>query len=217
MKNRRLTSILLLTAASVFLFFCLSCGIPTYIVPKISFTNIPTTAQDNYDSFTVGYTCEDLLGDSGRVGLVLLYHVENTEPKSNSSLISKFKSTFVPTEYNGVNIDVTEGEPVLSASDISLYAFAHEGTVIADPEYTLELPNDGDFSKKILLDYADGNIVMSVDGTETAVLTLDPATSASVDQYIGIYAAVSVKSISYTNHFWSDLKFVGAIRIVAEE
>ena len=215
MKNRRLTSLLILTAASVFLFFCLSCGIPTYIVPKISFTGIPSTAQENYDSFTVSYTCEDELGESGRVGLVLLYHVETLEPKSNSSLVSKFKSTFVPTEYNGVNIDVTEGEPVITASDISLYAFSHEGTVIADPEYTLELPNDGNFSKKILLDYVDGNIVMSVDGTEIAVLTLDPATS--VDQYIGIYAAVSVKSISYTNHFWSDLKFVGAIKIVEEE
>lgn len=217
MKNRRLTSILFLTAASVFLFFCLSCGIPTYIVPKVSFTGIPSTAQENFDDFVVNYSCEDQLGDSGKVGLVLLYDVESTEPKSNSSLISKFKSTFVPTEYNGVNIDVTEGEPVLTASDISLYAFAHEGTVIADPEYTLELPNDGNFSRSILLDYVDGNIVMSVDGTEIAVLTLDPARTASIRQYIGIYAAVSVKSILYTNHFWSDLKFVGAIRIVEEE
>lgn len=217
MKNRRLTSILYLTAASVFLFFCLSCGIPTYIVPKITFTDIPSTAQDNADSFTVNYSCEDELGDSGKVGLVLLYHVEDTAPKSDSSLISKFKSTFVPTEYNGVDINVREGEPVLSSSDLSVYAFSLDGSLIADPEYTYELPNDGDFLKHIKLDYKDGKIDMTVSATDHVILSLDPATSASEDQYIGIYAAVSVKSIRYTNHYWSDLKFVGAIRIVGQE
>ena len=217
MKNRRLTSIFYLTAASVFLFFCLSCGIPTYIVPKITFTDIPSTAQDNADSFTVNYSCEDELGDSGKVGLILLYHVEVTEPKSNSSLISKFKSTFVPTEYNGVDINVREGEPVLSSSDLSVYAFSLDGSLIADPEYTYELPNDGDFLKHIKLDYKDGKIDMTVSATDHVILSLDPATSASENQYIGIYAAVSVKSIRYTNHYWSDLKFVGAIRIVGQE
>ena len=215
MKNRRLTSMLILTVASVFLFFCMSCGIPTYIVPTISFSSI--TAGNNTDSFNVSYTCDDQLGDSGRVGLVLLYLVDGTTPVSNSTLISNFKSKFVPTEYNGVDITVTEEEPVLSASDISLYAFRRNDSLIADPEYTLELPNDGNFSRLIQLDYVDGNIEMSVEGMQVAVLTLDQATSAGVGQYIGIYAAVSVKSISYTNHFWSDLKFVGSIRIVEEE
>ena len=215
MKNRRLTSMLILTVASVFLFFCMSCGIPTYIVPTISFSSI--TAGNNTDSFNVSYTCDDQLGDSGRVGLVLLYLVDGTTPVSNSTLISNFKSKFVPTEYNGVDITVTEEEPVLSASDISLYAFRRNDSLIADPEYTYELPNDGNFSRLIQLDYVDGNIEMSVEGMQVAVLTLDQATSAGVGQYIGIYAAVSVKSISYTNHFWSDLKFVGSIRIVEIE
>ena len=217
MKNRRLTSILILTAASVFLFFCLSCGIPTYIVPTITFNNFPSTAPYDNDYFTVNYTCDDLLGDSGKVGLVLLYHVEETEPKSNSSLITKFQSTFVPSDYNGLDIDVTEREPVVSTSDISAYAFSLDGSLIQDPEYTYELPNDGNFSKHVYLEYDNGKIIMLVEGTQVAVLALDPATSVSAEQYIGIYAAISVKSISYTNHFWSKLCFVGAMKISAEE
>lgn len=220
MKNRRLTSILYLTAASVFLFFCLSCGIPTYIVPNVNFSNI--SSGENVDSFTVSYTCEDQLGDSGKVGLVLLYTVQtgSTFP-SESTIKSKFKSLFIPTEYNGVDVNVNDGEPVFTVTDTGeekgFYAFRKDGSIIADPVYTYELPNDGDFLKHIKLDYKDGKIDMTVSATDHVILSLDPATSASENQYIGIYAAVSVKSIRYTNHYWSDLKFVGAIRIVGQE
>ncbi|MBQ5391527.1 MAG: hypothetical protein IIU44_04075, partial [Spirochaetales bacterium] len=134
MRSRRHTSKIILAVASVFLFILVSCGIPTYIVPKVSFSNVKS--GDNAESFTVAYNCSDSLGDSGRVGLLLLYHIEETTPTSRSAITSKFKSQFVPSEYNGANVDVTEGEPVLNANDINVYAFRKNGSVITDPDYT---------------------------------------------------------------------------------
>ena len=203
----------ILAVASVFLFFAVSCGIPTYIVPKVDFTN--KNPGDNSDSFTVTYNCSDPLGDSGRVGLLLLYHIEETTPPSRSAITSEFKKQFVPTEYNGANVDVTEGSPVLTASSINVYAFEKNGLVITDPDYTMLLPNTDDFSRDVKLDYLDGKILLSIGGIQVETLTLDPSTE--VGNYIGVYAAVSVKSNNYTNHYWSDLKFVGYIRITDSE
>lgn len=214
MRSRRHTSKIILAVASVFLFILVSCGIPTYIVPKISFSNVKS--GDNAESFTVAYNCSDSLGDSGRVGLLLLYHIEQTTPTSRSAITSKFKSQFVPSEYNGANVDVTEGEPVLNANDINVYAFRKNGSVITDPDYTTLLSNSDDFSRDVALAYHDGAISLSIGGMPISTLSLDPATEVGDSQYIGIYAAVSVKSNSYTNHYWSDLKFVGYIRVVEE-
>ncbi|MBR6235880.1 MAG: hypothetical protein IKR01_08570 [Spirochaetales bacterium] len=214
MRSRRHTSKIILAVASVFLFLLVSCGIPTYIVPKISFSNVKS--GDNAESFTVAYNCSDSLGDSGRVGLLLLYHIEQTTPTSRSAITSKFKSQFVPSEYNGANVDVTEGEPVLDANDINVYAFRKNGSVITDPDYTTLLSNSDDFSRDVALAYQDGAISLSIGGMPISTLSLDPATEVGDSQYIGIYAAVSVKSNSYTNHYWSDLKFVGYIRVVEE-
>jgi len=214
MRSRRHTSKIILAVASVFLFFLVSCGIPTYIVPKVSFSNVKS--GDNAESFTVAYNCSDSLGDSGRVGLLLLYHIEQTTPTSRSAITSKFKSQFVPSEYNGANVDVTEGEPVLNANDINVYAFRINGSVITDPDYTTLLSNSDDFSRDVALAYQDGAISLSIGGMPISTLSLDPATEVGDSQYIGIYAAVSVKSNSYTNHYWSDLKFVGYIRVVEE-
>ena len=214
MRSRRHTSKIILAVASVFLFFLVSCGIPTYIVPKISFSNVKS--GNNAESFTVAYNCSDSLGDSGRVGLLLLYHIEQTTPTSRSAITSKFKSQFVPSEYNGANVDVTEGEPVLNANDINVYAFRKNGSVITDPDYTTLLSNSDDFSRDVALAYQDGAISLSIGGMPISTLSLDPATEVGDSQYIGIYAAVSVKSNSYTNHYWSDLKFVGYIRVVEE-
>lgn len=214
MRSRRHTSKIILAVASVFLFLLVSCGIPTYIVPKVSFSNVKS--GDNAESFTVAYNCSDSLGDSGRVGLLLLYHIEQTTPTSRSAITSKFKSQFVPSEYNGANVDVTEGEPVLNANDINVYAFRKNGSVITDPDYTTLLSNSDDFSSDVALAYQDGAISLSIGGMPISTLSLDPATEVGDSQYIGIYAAVSVKSNSYTNHYWSDLKFVGYIRVVEE-
>ena len=214
MRSRRHTSKIILAVASVFLFLLVSCGIPTYIVPKISFSNVKS--GNNAESFTVAYNCSDSLGDSGRVGLLLLYHIEQTTPTSRSAITSKFKSQFVPSEYNGANVDVTEGEPVLNANDINVYAFRKNGSVITDPDYTTLLSNSDDFSRDVALAYQDGAISLSIGGMPISTLSLDPATEVGDSQYIGIYAAVSVKSNSYTNHYWSDLKFVGYIRVVEE-
>ena len=215
MRSRRHTSKIILAVASVFLFLLVSCGIPTYIVPKVSFSNVKS--GDNAESFTVAYNCSDSLGDSGRVGLLLLYHIEQTTPTSRSAITSKFKSQFVPSEYNGANVDVTEGEPVLNANDINVYAFRKNGSVITDPDYTTLLSNSDDFSRDVALAYQDGAISLSIGGMPISTLSLDPATEVGDSQYIGIYAAVSVKSNSYTNHYWSDLKFVGYIRVVEAE
>ena len=213
MRSRRHTSMFILAVASVFLFFAVSCGIPTYIVPKVSFSSV--SSGNNTDSFTVAYNCSDSLGDSGRVGLLLLYHIEETTPPSRSAITSEFKKQFVPTEYNGANVDVTESSPVLTASSINVYAFEKNGLVITDPDYTVLLPNTDDFSRDVKLDYLDGKILLSIGGIQVETLTLDPSTE--VGNYIGVYAAVSVKSNNYTNHYWSDLKFVGYIRVVSEE
>ena len=213
MRSRRHTSMFILAVASGFLFFAVSCGIPTYIVPKVSFSSV--SSGNNADSFTVAYNCSDSLGDSGRVGLLLLYHIEETTPPSRSAITSEFKKQFVPTEYNGANVDVTEGSPVLTASSINVYAFEKNGLVITDPDYTVLLPNTDDFSRDVKLDYLDGKILLSIGGIQVETLTLDPSTE--LGNYIGVYAAVSVKSNSYTNHYWSDLKFVGYIRVVSEE
>jgi len=222
MKNRRLTSLILLTVASVFLFFCLSCGIPTYIVPKVTFTK--DSSGDNNVSFKVAYSCDDVVGDGGRVGLILLYNITSTEAKDgNSNIPKQFKNLFVPTSYNGVDVDVEQNTPVISiaatstSGEIRAYAFTCNGSLVSDPLYTLSLPVNGDFSKKLSMEYVpaeegNGVINLSVDGVPALLLGLDP--SSVIDNYIEVYAAVSVKSTSFTNHYWSDLKFVGSMRIV---
>lgn len=211
MRSRRHTSKIILAVASVFLLLIVSCGIPTYIVPKVDFSN--KNPGDNSDSFTVTYNCSDPLGDSGRVGLLLLYHLEATMPPSNGrkDISSKFTSQFIPSEYNGAEVDVKEGTPVLTAGGFDVYAFERNGSVINDPDYTILLPNSDDFSRDVKLDYLDGEILLSVGGIHVATLSLDPATA--VDNYIAIYAAVSVRSNNYTNHYWSELKFVGYIKV----
>ena len=216
MRSRRHTSKIILAVASVFLFLLVSCGIPTYIVPKVSFSNVKS--GDNAESFTVAYNCSDSLGDSGRVGLLLLYGIYGSTPQSSDykPIETQFKKMFVPSEYNGANVDVTEGEPVLNANDINVYAFRKNGSVITDPDYTTLLSNSDDFSRDVALAYQDGAISLSIDRMPISTLSLDPATEVGDSQYIGIYAAVSVKSNSYTNHYWSDLKFVGYVRVVEE-
>lgn len=218
MRSRRHTSKIILAVASVFLFLLVSCGIPTYIVPKVSFSNVKPGDNDNAESFTVAYNCSDSLGDSGRVGLLLLYGIYGSTPQSSDykPIETQFKKMFVPSEYNGANVVVTEGEPVLNANDINVYAFRRDASIVTDPEYTCLLPNSDDFSKSIKLNYdsGSGSISLLVDDVDYGKLSLDPTTEVGDSQYIGIYAAVSVKSNSYTNHYWSDLKFVGYIRVV---
>lgn len=217
MKNRRLTSLILLTVASVFLFFILSCGIPTYIVPTVNVSGV--SSGDNQESFRLSYTCEDVVGNEGRIGLLLLYYVDNTAPSSNSTIVTKFKNTFVPTSYNGVNVDVEQNTPVMtvtsSSSETNIYAFTVNGSLISDPMYTFALPVTGDFTRKVGLQYnGNGIIELFMDDSDTGLmLGLDPSTQVNEGNYIAVYAAVSVKSTSFTNHYWSDLKFVGYIRV----
>lgn len=215
MKNRRLTSLMILTVASVFLF--LSCGIPTYIVPTVNVSGV--SSGDNQESFRLSYTCEDVVGNEGRIGLLLLYYVDNTAPSSNSTIVTKFKNTFVPTSYNGVNVDVEQNTPVMtvtsSSSETNIYAFTVNGSLISDPMYTFALPVTGDFTRKVGLQYNENGIIeLFMDDSDTGLmLGLDPSTQVNEGNYIAVYAAVSVKSTSFTNHYWSDLKFVGYIRV----
>ena len=217
MKNRRLTSLILLTVASVFLFFFLSCGIPTYIVPTVNVSGV--SSGDDQESFKLSYTCDDVVGNEGRIGLLLLYYVDNTAPSSNSTIVTKFKNTFVPTSYNGVNVDVEQNTPVMtvtsSTSETNIYAFTVNGSLISDPMYTFALPVTGDFTRKVGLQYnGNGIIELFMDDFDTGLmLGLDPSTQVNEGNYIAVYAAVSVKSTSFTNHYWSDLKFVGYIRV----
>ena len=180
MKNRRLTSLIILTVASVFLFFFLSCGIPTYIVPTVNVSGV--SSGDNQESFLLSYTCEDVVGNEGRIGLLLLYYVDNTAPSSNSTIVTKFKNTFVPTSYNGVNVDVEQNTPVMtvtsSSSETNIYAFTVNGSLISDPMYTFALPVTGDFTRKVGLQYnGNGIIELFMDDFDTGLmLGLDPST-----------------------------------------
>lgn len=220
MKNRRPTSLMILTVASVFLFFILSCGIPTYIVPTVNVSGV--SSGDNQESFRLSYTCEDVVGNEGRIGLLLLYYVDNTAPSSNSTIVTKFKNTFVPTSYNGVNVDVEQNTPVMtvtsSSSETNIYAFTVNGSLISDPMYTFALPVTGDFTRKVGLQYNENGIIeLFMDDSDTGLmLGLDPSTQVNDGDYIAIFAAVSVKSTSFTNHYWSDLSYVGSIKIVEE-
>ena len=199
------------------MFFFLSCGIPTYIVPTVNVSGV--SSGDNQESFRLSYTCEDVVGNEGRIGLLLLYYVDNTAPSSNSTIVTKFKNTFVPTSYNGVNVDVEQNTPVMtvtsSTSETNIYAFTVNGSLISDPMYTFALPVTGDFTRKVGLQYNENGIIeLFMDDSDTGLmLGLDPSTQVNEGNYIAVYAAVSVKSTSFTNHYWSDLKFVGYIRV----
>ena len=223
MKSRRRISIALLIAASVFLCLLASCGIPTPINAKVSFTKDSSTTN-SYSSFSVTYT-GDAVGTYGKVGLLILYFPDTgvVDSSDSTKITSKFSSNYKVS--NGLVVDVINDKPVFDITTTHtdsgigyVYAFELDGTAVEHPTYTYGLSTSGDFTSSIKLEYVEieniGKIKMTVDGVEQATyLTIDDDINVSVTKYLNIYAAVSVQSSQYSNLFWSDLKSVGTIHI----
>ena len=113
-------------------------------------------------------------------------------------------------------MDVTEGQPVLTTNDLNVYAFKKNDSVVTDPDYTILLTNSDDFSRDVAINYQDGTFNLTIGGMLVAKLELDSSTDLKDNHCIAIYAAVSVKSNSYTNHYWSALNYVGFIKVAEE-
>ena len=223
MKSRRRISIALLIAASVFLCLLASCGIPTYIVPTVTFTKGSTTSAST--TFTVAYK-GDPVGDYGKVGLIIMYYPDKAVVDSSDStkIVNKFASNYKVSTYDGVVVDVKENEPVFDIATTqtesgtgSVYAFELDDRAVESPTYTLSMSTTGDFSSSIKLEFVDdegvGKIKMTVDGVEQSPsLTIDDDINLSMTSYLNIYAALSVQSSQYSNIFWSSLSNVGTIK-----
>ena len=216
MKDRRHLTMLILLVASVFL--CLvACGIPTYIKPTVTLLSYdPDTS--NEDSFVLNYASDDL-GAEGKVGLLLLYRIESLTPAEERDLISEFKRKYMNSEYDGNPIRATDNEPVvtktISSEEVSLYAlFNDESRSIGAPDYSYALDSSGHFNSRFRLVYnkADKTITLFENDVESETLYLN-TTSNPGNNYIGLYAAVSVQSPNYSNYFWSKLFFVGYIKV----
>lgn len=216
MKDRRHLTMLILLVASVFL--CLvACGIPTYIKPTVTIKP-DEKYEDNQDFFTIDYTSEDL-GADGKVGLLLLYRIESLTPAEERDLISEFKRKYMNSEYDGNPIRATDNEPVvtktISSEEVSLYAlFNDESRSIGAPDYSYALDSSGHFNSEFRLVYNKDKktITLLEDNVESETLYLN-TTSNPGNNYIGLYAAVSVQSPNYSNYFWSKLFFVGYIKV----
>ena len=223
MKSRRRVSIILLIAASVFLCLLTSCGIPTYIVPTVSFT--PGKKDSSSTTFSVSYK-GDAVGDYGKVGLIILYYPDKAvvDSSDSSKIVSKFASNYKVSTYDGVVIDVRENESLFEITTTqtesgtgSVYAFELDDRAVESPTYTLSMSTTGDFSSSINLEFVDdegvGKIKMTVDGEEQSTyLTIDDDINLSMTSYLNIYAALSVQSSQYSNIFWSSLSSVGTIK-----
>ena len=219
MKSRRRISIPLLITASVFLCLIVSCGIPTYIVPTVSFTKGSTTSTST--TFSVSYK-GDGVGDYGKVGLILLYYPDKAvvDSSDSSKIVNKFSSNYKVSTYDGVVIDVKADEPIYEISTSNtdsgtgyVYAFELDGRSVESPTYTHAMSTAGDFNTSVTISYENGNIEFSVGGAEESThLTIDSDINLVTTPYLNIYAALSVQSSQYSNIFWSSLTNVGTIR-----
>ena len=215
MKSRRRLSMILLMAASVFLFILASCGIPTYIVPTVNAQNTGSSSKST--TFNVSYK-GDGVGDYGKVGLLLVYFLDSSESgtidtSDKTKIINTFASKYKVSTNDGVVISVDSDSKLYDfttykSENGSVYAFELDGNQIEAPTYTVPMSTGGDFSSIITLDYiAENTIQMTVDGTvQETYLTIDKA-----DKSIHVFAAISVQSSQYSNLFWSSLFYVGCL------
>ena len=205
-------------AASVFLCLFMSCGIPTYIVPKVNFTPGTTSASTTFSVSYIG----DGVGDYGKVGLIILYYPDTAEAIDSSDktkIVNKFSSNYKVSTNDGIVIDVKADEPVYEITTTNtdtgtgyIYAFELDGRAVQSPTYTHSMSTSGDFSSSVTITYEDGFFELSVDGAEESIsLTIDDDVDLKITPYLHIYAAISVQSSQYSNIFWSSLSHVGTI------
>ena len=214
MKSRRRTSIIILVAASVFLCLISSCGIPTYLVPTVTFTKNSTDPS----SFTVSYK-GDGVGDTGKVGLLLLYYIGDVTSSEDNKITSKFSSTYKVSTYDGIVVSPEHDTPLYTITATggetgNVYAFELDNVPVVAPVYTHPMSTEGDFTNVIRFEIIDEDIWMFIDGVKQDVpLSINHEIVLSSSDCIRIYAAISVQSSQYSNLYWSSLSNVGYIRV----
>lgn len=232
MKTRRHSSIFTLMVASVFLTLLAlltSCGVPTYFVPKFNVSSISNSK--NEDKFHLTYTPDSTVTttSSDHAGLLLIYYYGNSSfsPTDKTNLIKAFKSKYASSSYNGDNIKLdSDDDPVVTytSSDglvYNAYAFTLNGTRIQAPSYNYEIDISNTYSVDVTLTYIDpdtditGDEYVSYQDDNTLfTMQFDPSFIPASDKYIYVFAALCTQSgISFSNIFWSDLKYVGQMII----
>ena len=212
--------------ASVFLSFLVlltSCGVPTYYVPKFTVSPVTKSTTSSTGEFNLTYTPDATVttGAEDYCGMVLLYYIGDSTNSESSTIISKFKSQFTPSTYNGVVLNLEDSDdPVItytnsSSQTINVYAFTNDGTVVEAPEYNLSIPIATTYSVTASLTYNSetGKVDYADDSPCALNLGFYKGFTPTATQYIWIYAAVSTQGDSFSNIYWSDLKLVGNIVI----
>ncbi len=220
--------------ASVFLTLLVllaSCGVPTYIVPTVKFTQ--GSSADQTTSFTVSYSSDSSgSGCVDKIGLLLVYyHDDSSNANSEKSRIpSNFKSTYITSTYDGRVVYLSDiDDPVVSYTnndvEYNAYAFTLNGFVVEAPYYTYlstagldntadGLDNTADVTLNIELTYDnDEKSVKLQDDSTLFYLGFDSNFNPSENEYIRVFAAISVQSDNYSNLFWSPLTYVGAMQV----
>lgn len=223
MKSRRLSSVMhILIVASVFLFS--ACGIPTYIEPKIDISRIDSS---DYVEFNLKYESENsgyLNGES--IGLALFYYVESGSALgSQTSYINTwFKNDVRISERDGVVLNVKNvGTPLKTIKgtndqEFDLYIFDKESTFVDAPSYNYKLIDSaGPINLKFRLSYIESNKIL-LEVFENSILIaskflyIDSDINLDPNDSICVYAAVSVQSNNYSNLYWSNIYYEGALR-----
>ena len=209
-----------IVAASVFLCLLASCGIPTYL------TEVNAKITSNADpSFSIHYDSESESKDTDKVGLLLLYYVENSANSAKNLVNTQFKNKFRPTQYDGITVNVEADTPVLSfktSDDINyeLYAFETGSGVVQAPLYTYQIDdNPANYSVSFEYNSSSKTVNMVVKNSLLAViaeetLSLHDDFEPSIENsYIHIFGAVSVQGKSYSNIYWSDLQYCASLQV----
>lgn len=231
MKTRRHSSITLLMVASVFLTLLAlltSCGVPTYIVPTVKFTQV--SSADQTTSFTVSYSSDSsVAGSVDKIGLLLVYYLDDSSNANSekSRIPSNFKSTYITATNDGRVVYLSDiDDPVVNYTynnvEYNAYAFTLNGSVVEAPYYTYlstaGLDNTADVTLNIELTYDnDEKSVKLQDDSTLFYLGFDSNFDPSENEYIRVFAAISVQSDNFSNLFWSPLTYVGAMQVPEAE
>ncbi len=229
MKTRRHSSITLLMVASVFLSLLVlltSCGVPTYFVPKFSVTTSDST-EDESATFSFTYTPDSTITttSSDHAGLLLLYYYGNSSLSSTdrSNIIKAFRSNYIINTNDGrvVSPDSID-DPVVTytstdgTSTYDVYAFTLNGSLIQAPTYNYSIDIDETYSTSVTLTYNDPDTTVTGDEyvsyqDDNALFTMqfDSSFVPAGDKYIWVFAAISAQGESFSNIYWSDLKYAG--------
>ncbi len=215
--------------ASVFLSLLVlltSCGVPTYFVPKFTVSTSDST-EDESATFSYTYTPDSTITTTSydHAGLLLLYYYGNSSLSSTdrSNIIKTFKSTYVINTNDGrvVSPDSID-DPVVTYSSTDgstsydVYAFTLNGSVIQAPTYNYKIDIANKYSVDVTLTYNDTDTtttgdeyVSYQDDKASFTMQFDSSFTPSSDKYIWVFAAISTQGESFSNIYWSDLKYVG--------